>query len=51
MIPGREWLSVPVAKRLLAALEGVVANLVIVKALGRQVEVELPLQAVGGRKG
>jgi hypothetical protein len=41
----------PVAGRLLGALEGVVAKLVTVEALGGLVEAEVPFQSVGGGKG
>jgi hypothetical protein len=45
------WLCAPAAERLLGAFECVVAKLVTVEALGRLVEAETPLQAVGGGKG
>jgi hypothetical protein len=44
-------LYAPAAERFLGALEYVVAKLVTVEALGRLVEVETPLQVVGGGKG
>jgi hypothetical protein len=45
------WSCVPAPERLLGALECVVAKLVTVEALGREVEAEAPVQAVGGGKG
>jgi hypothetical protein len=45
------WLCASATERLLGALDCGVAKLVTVEALGRQVEVEALLQAVGGGKG
>jgi hypothetical protein len=51
VFPSAVWFGTPAASRLLGALEGVRAKLVTVEALGRLVEVEAPLQSVGGGKG
>jgi hypothetical protein len=51
VIPRGVWFGRPAACRLLGALEGVMAKLVTVEALGRMVEAEVPFQSVGGGKG
>jgi hypothetical protein len=51
VIPSGMWFGTPAAGRLLGALQGVVAKLVTVEALGRLVEAETPFQSVGGGEG
>jgi hypothetical protein len=51
VIPSGVWFGTPAAGRLLGALEGVMAKLVTVEALGRLVEAEAPFQLVSVGKG
>jgi hypothetical protein len=51
VIPSGVWFGTPAAGRLLGALEGVMAKLVTVEALGRLVEAEASFQSVGGGNG
>ena len=50
MIPSRVWFSAQVAGGGFGAFEGVVAKLVTVEAIGRQVETKASLKSVVGRE-